>query len=465
MMKYKLFKYHLLLFLLSVLFAACDSAFLDMKPSKDIDMLNDLDDLENLLENSYVFGKTGSLKVASCDDYYLVSRVEWEGLSSMTERNTYVWNADLFGGEIEQSDWNDQYKAVFYANAVLDRLVELNIDLNTEQSKYVKGAALFLRAYAYYDLAAGFCEAYDEETAHEVWGLPLRTEAAIDEIESRSTLKETFDLIIGDVEEAARLLKGRPFPTNNRNRPSMEASYAMLARVYLSMRKYEQASAYADSCLIRYSTLVDYNDICKDCATPFLNDLDEVIFSSNHLIANARLTSVGERLWMAVDTLLIDAYDPNDLRLSINFLKNREGNFNKKRGYIMTGFYDFSGLATDEMYLIRAEGYARRGDVERAATDLEMLLNKRFVHDTFNGIMTLDANDLLDLILEERRKSLVWRGLRWSDLKRLNKEGRNIVLTRRLGSEEYVLPANDARYVFPIPDDEIALSNINQNIR
>jgi len=443
---------------------ACDSSFLDVKPSKDIDLLNELDDLENLLENSFVLGATGSLKVASCDDYYLVGREEWEGLASITERNVYVWASDLFGGEIGQTDWNNQYKAIFYTNAVLDRLKEMNGGSST-QSRHIKGAALFFRAYAYFDLVTGFCEAYDDQNADYLLGLPLRTSANIDEIQGPATLKETYDFIIGDLEESRRLLEGKPFPTNNRNRPSLEASYAMMSRAYLAMRKYEQALAYADSCLMRYSHLIDYNAICKDCATPFLDDLNEVIFSSNHFVANARLTAVGERLWMGVDTLLIDSYGTNDLRLSINFLKNRIGNYNKKRGYMKTGFYDFSGLATDEMYLIRAEGYARQGNLEKASNDINTLLNKRFVSGSFEGVEVESADALLDLILEERRKSLIWRGLRWSDLKRLNKEGRNIVLKRKLDSEEYLLPPNDSRYVFPIPDDEMALSGVHQNIR
>tara|TARA_R110002033_G_scaffold36621_1_gene75228 strand:+ start:3737 stop:3916 length:180 start_codon:yes stop_codon:yes gene_type:complete len=59
----------------------------------------------------------------------------------------------------------------------------------------------------------------------------------------------------------------------------------------------------------------------------------------------------------------------------------------------------------------------------------------------------------------------VWRGLRWQDIRRLNKEGAGITLTRTLKGENYTLPPNDPRYIFPIPDDEIALSGIKQNVR
>jgi len=68
-------------------------------------------------------------------------------------------------------------------------------------------------------------------------------------------------------------------------------------------------------------------------------------------------------------------------------------------------------------------------------------------------------------VLQERRKELVWRCLRWDDIKRLNKEGKGIVLSRRLGDAVYKLEPNTPGYVFNIPQDEINRSGIIQNIR
>lgn len=77
--------------------------------------------------------------------------------------------------------------------------------------------------------------------------------------------------------------------------------------------------------------------------------------------------------------------------------------------------------------------------------------------------MPLTASDeeaALELILNERRKELPFRGLRWSDLRRLNKEGYNITLQRKL-DKNYILPPNDRRYVLPIPHTVL---NLNGNI-
>jgi hypothetical protein len=72
----------------------------------------------------------------------------------------------------------------------------------------------------------------------------------------------------------------------------------------------------------------------------------------------------------------------------------------------------------------------------------------------------------LKIILEERRKELVTRGLRWSDLRRLNMDPRfQVTLERTYNGEIYQLLPDDKRYTFPIPQDEIDRSGLEQNDR
>jgi hypothetical protein len=57
------------------------------------------------------------------------------------------------------------------------------------------------------------------------------------------------------------------------------------------------------------------------------------------------------------------------------------------------------------------------------------------------------------------------RGLRWMDIKRLNKDGAKITLTRNVEGNTYTLPPNDLRYALPIPEEVISLTGMPQNIR
>jgi len=106
------------------------------------------------------------------------------------------------------------------------------------------------------------------------------------------------------------------------------------------------------------------------------------------------------------------------------------------------------------------------GKLDYAMKDLNMLLRNRWRKGTYTDQIALDPNDALDKILMERRKELIFRGLRWSDLRRLNRDPRFAkTLTRIVEEVTYRLPPNDPKYVYPIPESEIKLSGIQQNVR
>jgi len=260
----------------------------------------------------------------------------------------------------------------------------------------------------------------------------------------------------------AKNLLLQPTASPNGFMPSKQAAYAFLARVYLTMGKYDKATLYADSALRINGKLMDYNTLSTSVTLPFSITNDEIIYQSYLAQANPASNVITTQGY-SIDTLLYQTYHDNDLRKVLYFQVTGK-NINKKRGY-SGSILNSNGLATDEMYLIRAEGYARDGLLENALADLNSLLAKRFKMGTFAPITGLGQQQLLDKILLERRKELVWRGLRWNDIRRLNSEGRAITLTRNLDGKVYTLPPNDKRYALPIPPDVIAFSGIPQNER
>jgi hypothetical protein len=122
------------------------------------------------------------------------------------------------------------------------------------------------------------------------------------------------------------------------------------------------------------------------------------------------------------------------------------------------------------MYLTRAECYARTGDKDKAMDDLNKLLENRWYTGTYTYQTAATSDEALTKVLEERRKELLMRGLRWSDLRRLNKDNtRKKDLVRSLTingvTTTYTLPPNDLRYVLLIPKNVIDNSSITQNPR
>src|SRR5690606_35448548 len=157
---------------------------------------------------------------------------------------------------------------------------------------------------------------------------------------------------------------------------------------------------------------------------------------------------------------LLDLYEEDDLRTKVYFGRDAEGLYSGEIGKILfKGSYSgagplgfFSGLSTNELYLIAAECNARQGDGVAAKESVGYLLSHRYVNGK-NPEVDVDEQRLLLRIMEERRKELVFRGICWEDLRRLNKEPWSERTVKRvINNKEITLAPNSPRYVWPLPD-------------
>jgi starch-binding outer membrane protein, SusD/RagB family len=451
-----------ILFLL--LFSSCTKQFLEKKPSSSLIIPQSLKEFQALMDDYSTMNETGALGEVSSDDYYLNSQPEWQALA-VQFRNAYVWSADIYEGIGKIPDWNNLYKQVFNANIVLEGLNNIQVTSgNKSDWNRIKGWALFLRGFAFYNLAQHFSLPYDKSTSDADLGIPIRLKPEIDVLSTRSSVSETYRQIISDVTMASQLLPNQS-PGTDRNRPYKPAAMALLSRVYLSMRDYEKAFHYADSSLQLYNVLGDYNQL--SASNPFLTrTYVEVLYQASLSIASSNPV-IQYKTFTIIDSTLYSSYAANDLRKSIYFRLIPASNKPSIAFSTYSGTINgFSGLATDEMYLTRAECYARAGNTAAALTDLNALLVKRWKNTAlYNQVTATSSADALNKILIERRKELCFRGLRWMDLRRLNKDGANITLKRNLNGQLFYLTPNSPLYALPIPEDEIANSGIQQNPR
>lgn len=448
-----------------LLCVACSkSDFLDKKPNTNIVIPSSVADMIQLLDNQNIFRSNSvSMGIMSGDEYCYPSIDVYNALTTKTEKNCYIWNQDIYNGEIAIPDWNQPYQSIYYCNAVLEQWDKLSTEQKSSvPGQFVRGAALFFRGFSYYNLVSVFSPAYDESKKTTDLGVPLKESANINEIKQRATLGDTYSQVLSDLTSSIGYFSNT-FPAQNRNRPSKAAAYALLARVCLSMRNYASAAKYADSSLSCYNKLIDYNTLDTTARYPLTIYNDELILlNATAFYYGAVLT--GSASLVNIDSNLISLFDNNDLRKPV-FFRNETGAFIPKTVYAGSGSYPFTGLAVDEVYLVKAESDVRTGRLNDAITTMNTLLAKRYKTGTFKPFTQQPADQLLRSILLERRKELVWRGTRWTDLKRLNKEGANITLKRVLDGKTFTLSPNDPKYVMPIPTDEIAISNIQQNIR
>jgi hypothetical protein len=435
--------------------------YLSRIPDQSLVIPTSVEDYRNLLDNDLMTqNSTPGLGPLGVDDYW-VSDNNWLALSPPMN-TAYNWQVDIFEGQPSFS-WDNPYRAIYYANVVLAGLGGLSVPVS-EMTEYnaVQGSALFYRAFHFYNLEETFGQPYVPATAGTDLGIPLRLSENPDQADSRASVKAVYQQIVADLRQAIPLLPSG-VQWSNRNRPCQPAAYALLARAYLTMQDYPDAEVSADSSLALYSGLVDYNTVDSTKAHPFPESgNDEVLFQCSAFNYQVLYDFEAE-----VDTNLYQAYDPNDLRRVVFFraAPSGDGGVCFKGDY--TGqIYLFSGMATDEVYLIRAECRARRADTMNAMADLNSLLKARWRAGTFVPYPAASPLGTLTLVLAERRKETLFRELRWADLRRLNQDPRlAISILRVLGTEKFGLPPMDGRYAYPLPADEVMLGGVQQNPR
>ncbi|TPE42452.1 RagB/SusD family nutrient uptake outer membrane protein [Pontibacter mangrovi] len=439
---------------------SCEKEFLELKPDKTLVVPTTLEDLQALLDHGAVMntGTSHALAEFGSDDYY-VSTATWQLLPRPEEKNGYIWAKEVYEGQ-PVNDWDYAYRRILYANTVLEGLEKLQPSPAQQAAwSQAKGMALFHRGWAFFQLAQLFAKPYDAATAAQDPGIPLRLSADVGAVPTRQSVAETYRQILEDLQAAEALLPEHAIVPQ---RPGKAAARQVLARTYLQLGDYQQALTSTEGALQLSSTLLDYNTLDTSAAFPFPTQgvgNPEIVFYSNQYALE--ILFAGR---VQVDSVLYQSYDTLDLRRQAFFYY--EGDKLTFKGSY-EGFYSLStALTTGELYLTKAECLARLGQPEEALHTLNQLLARRYEAGAFEPLTTDNTPDVLGRILEERRKELLFRGVRWQDLRRLNKDPRFAkTLVRHIDGKRYELPPNDPRYVWPIPDNVVQASGLPQNPR
>lgn len=448
-------------------FSGCKKAsdWLNEPRTKKDKTFNTLNDYQELLNNTSIFnvclptiGLIGSDNIFVRDRYIQTLQV--------IDRNSYLWNKEIFDGKTS-FEYNFGYQAINYSNVVLDGIEKLGRNsANANEFDFIKGQAQFFRALFYFELAGLFCKPYFAETANTDKGLCLRRSPDINEKVKRSTVSETYNLILEDALNAAELLSEN---TVFKTQPSKTAAYLLLARIYLNMADYENAKRYSDSSLSRSSALIDFNTV-PNLNLPyrfpdFKGQNPEIVFYAQGNLYQTIYPS-DNVTYSLVDTVLYRHYDLNDLR-RVFFYREFDSASIKFRGGYTGAANNFCGLGINEAVLTRAESNARLGRLDDAKRDLNELLNYRYKRGTYIQYESTNPDSILGKILLERRKELPFTGnIRWQDLRRLNLDPSLATpIFRKINDVIKELKPNDSRYVYPIPQSEINITGVEQNIR
>src|SRR5690606_20213340 len=443
--------FYLYLGLFSIL-ASCDR-ILEEKSDRSLATINTPEELQALLDYGVIMHKSyvGAIGDVASDNFFIPDN-SYLAHPGEAERAMYVWDRVPMGNLY----WTS-YQRILNANTVI-HYVDI-MDMSNSQRAQLLGSALFFRAYSYWDLTQVYAKSYNTPAIAEHLGPVIKLSPDVNEPIVRKSLHETYEIMIDDLKQSIALLS--PTRQTYPSRPNKPAAMAMLARLFLSVNDFESAKHYAASSLFYIDDLLDYNTVDSTIKYPFELFNEEVLFFSTHRVS--RLT---REATLRVDSNLYDSYAAADLRKKRFFTKQADGYYGFTGDYAQSsGDHRFNGLTTAEVWLIKAECAARLGNFNEALKTIENFRRYRYRTENHTELNVTDINGLLEIIYAERNKELVLRGVRWSDMRRLEDKflgGQTVV--RVIEGKNYNKTYQELRdFAFLIPDDVIQLSGIPQN--
>lgn len=392
--------------------------------------------------------------------------------------------------------WDQLYNDINRINMIL-HYIDRVTDASEERINIAKAEAFAMRAHIYFDLLRIYSRPYLHQTPlvqGEPLGVVYRTSPflGIDEhtFQGRGTIEEGYQLVLDDFQ------KSLDYFTNDLSNFPYRFNYivvkANLARVYLYMGNWEEATYYAEKVIDEAPvSLVNAQDGGEYIQRVFANAPgEESIFELGFAGGDDRPamgTSVGGLAYFNFEegrgygdvilrqnlvNLLIDYDNKGDVRGKEGdadgggtyFYETKAGQtvpFQLKYAGYRDGRHwdDIKVIRIAEMYLIAAEAYTELEEYDDARTFLNELREHRNGPDVE---VNDNKEDFIDLILTERRVEFFSEmSHRWFDLRR-----RGMNIPKGIPGVDQGSPLNfeDYRVVDRIPPSEISVNvNIIQN--
>lgn len=219
--------------------ASCDS-YLDKLPD-DRAEVNSLDKAKKFLVSAYPNHSPNFVFYMSSDNV-TDNGVLYNAQPNQT--NAYKWQPiETEGNDDPKQVWNANYEAAAVANMALEALA----GDESADAQALRAEALLCRAFAMFQNANMFCMAWNDSKADEYLGIPY-PKVAGESVNERGTLRQTYENINADIEEALPLLNDG-YLTVPKYHFNQKAAYAFAARFNLFYQNWDKAIEYATKAL------------------------------------------------------------------------------------------------------------------------------------------------------------------------------------------------------------------------
>ena len=453
----KIFLYSLIAFA-GALTTGCD---LDISPADSMtgdQMSVSPNGLESLVNGCYSIMKDDQAG-QSDNCWYLRQYYQMSDFSS--DDVTYGWGTEdnlnmIFkyderdpGLENFTSFWINNYKIIYEANVAIGIADKKEA---TKEVNYLKAEALFLKAFAMHNLVRFYAKPYSEANKSTP-GIILRESDTDSQNKARASVDSTYKSIVRLLLQSEKLFgEAESSRSGSKGFVSVNATRALLCRVYLYMQDYQSCIDYASKVIESGAYTLE---TAEQFPTYFRNAFTEpetiwclrMIQTDNQQSAAiaSMIMTAGDGCWGEEGyspSLLSDmGYNSASLRKADSrstYVEPSSVNSSNLTLYPCSKFSwqdDMKTLCSPvmfrlaEMYLNRAEAYAHlsSSNTEKVLNDVNEVRKNRLVpdekgNDFLYTSSSLSGTTLVDFVLKERRVEFCFEGFRYFDLLRNGKD-------------------------------------------
>ncbi|MEN2402519.1 RagB/SusD family nutrient uptake outer membrane protein [Flavobacterium sp. MC2016-06] len=446
----------LCLLVAGITFTSCDN-YLDDVP-KGYKTPTTLADFEAFLRDEYTNQSVNVEQAVNLmnDRYRTIADLAYYRLT----KANYYWDETADRVVLNQADettYYGSYAGIASFNLIIENALTTT-EATEEQKRVVWAEAKVLRAMNYFNLVNFYADTYVASTASTKLSVPLITSADINAPSKQVTIQEMYDFILADVKDALPYL---PKVSQTALHPNLGAGYAFYARVYLQMNNYTEALKYADLALAENNQLYDWtayytaNKAVIDVPNSYTTTPSPMGYNyvENYTFRHGDLTYLNvER---NIPIARAQRFEAGDARF-LSRWKIRTVGAETYYRTTLSGMFNFGGITTVEIYLIKAECLARAGQISDALGLLNTVRKTRILPASYQDITTTDKTTALNAIFKTKNNELILTLIPFADARRLNAEGvYKVSFSKVENGTTYTLSSDSHLWTMPFPQGAV----------
>ncbi len=449
----------------AILLVGCSKDFLNKTPADAIPLnqaLSNAQDLNDALNGAYAQLRDPGLFGT---DLLIVGDVQADNVYVATGNTDpfipqYIY--DVFASDpTAQALWASAYIGILRANQII------TAPITSGETDTIKAQAFAIRAILYFKLINIFATSFTTDSA--ALGVPLILTYNPYLLPTRNSVGEVYNQIVLDFKAA---FKNAPEYSNSvfLNKYAIEG---LLAKTYLYEGDNVDAKAAAVDVInsgafslaipSNFNAFWENSGIHTDAVeTMFEVDTDPINNNGPSAVSGYYINGENE---LFASSQIYDLYSATDIRKTLLI----PGTTNSGApAYLVNKFPNFQNQDPDNLKVIRlAEVYliAAEASLPSDENDARKYLNALMAQRDPGFVYTYTGTDLLNAIVQERRKELAFEGDRLYDLNRLKLSINRIdnpgAISAGMNDANLIIPFPDNRRIAPIPQAEI---QVNPNI-